>query len=99
LDKALRADKISLDQEIGKIGDHVRGVGGLLFENKDFTKLINEIETRTENILELNPDIERKLTFELSGLNNVFFFGPKSSTIETCLFFSDFIIGSRIKGG
>ena len=70
LDKALRADKISLDQEIGKIGDHVRGVGGLLFENKDFTKLINEIETRTENILELNPDIERKLTFELSGLGH-----------------------------
>lgn len=70
LDKALRADKISLDKEIGRIGDKVRGVGGILFDNKDFENLIKEIEFRTENILELSPEIERKLTFELSGLGH-----------------------------
>lgn len=70
LDKALRADKISLDKEIRNIGDEVKDVGGLLFDNKDFEKLIKEIESRTENILELSPDIERKLTFELSGLGH-----------------------------
>jgi len=70
LDKALRADKISLDKEIGRIGDKIKGVGVILFDNKDFETLIKEIESRTENILELNPEIERRLTFELSGLGH-----------------------------
>jgi putative ATP-dependent endonuclease of OLD family len=70
LDKALRADRINLDKEIGNIAESVRGVGGLLFDNKDFELLINEVEGRIETMLELNPDIARKLSFELSGLGH-----------------------------
>jgi hypothetical protein len=68
LDKALRADKINLENEMRTIAGKVRGVGGHLFDNKDFETLIKEIEAQVENMLELSPEIVRKLTFELSGL-------------------------------
>lgn len=70
LDKALRADKINLENEVGTIAAEVRGVGGHLFDNKDFESLIKEIESQVETMLELNPEIVRKLTFELSGLRH-----------------------------
>lgn len=70
LDKALRADKINLENEVVTIAGKVRGVGGHLFDNKDFETLIKEIESQVENMLELSPEIVRKLTFELSGLRH-----------------------------
>ncbi len=70
LDKALRADKINLENEVVTIADKVRGVGGHLFDNKDFEALIKEIEAQVENMLELSPEIVRKLSFELSGLRH-----------------------------
>ena len=70
LDKALRADKINLENEVGTIAKKVKGVGAHLFDNKDFETLIKEIESQVETMLELNPDIVRKLTFELSGLRH-----------------------------
>ena len=70
LDKALRADKISLDEEIGNISKRIQGVGEVLFNNKDFEKLIDEVVSRIETMIELNPEISKKLTFELSGLGH-----------------------------
>jgi putative ATP-dependent endonuclease of OLD family len=70
LDKALRADKINLENEVVTIAGKVRGFGGHLFDNKDFETLIKEIESQVENMLELSPEIVRKLTFELSGLRH-----------------------------
>lgn len=70
LDKALRHDKISLDQEINKIGSELRGVGKFLFANTDFEKLINEIELSVEKLLNLSRDSARKLSFEVSGLGH-----------------------------
>ena len=68
LDKALRTEKVNLDDEISKIGDSIQGVGEILFDNKEFEALIEEVQNRTEDMLDLNPDIKRKLTFEMSGL-------------------------------
>lgn len=70
LGKALRADKISLENEVGTIANEVKGIGTHLFDNKEFESLIKEIESQVEIMLELNPDIVRKLTFELSGLRH-----------------------------
>ena len=70
LDKALRADKITLDDEIAKISDSMQGLGNRLFDNKSFEQLIKEIESQIEIMLELNPTIARKLVFEISGLGH-----------------------------
>jgi putative ATP-dependent endonuclease of OLD family len=70
LDKALRHDKISLDQEINKIGAKLQGVGNFLFDNKHFGNLIDEIEDSVERLLNLSRDSSRKLTFEVSGLGH-----------------------------
>ncbi|HVN97273.1 MAG TPA: AAA family ATPase [Syntrophorhabdaceae bacterium] len=70
LDKALRADKIVLDEELGKIVEHTRGAGNHLFDNEDFEKLIKEIELRVEVMLALDPNASRKLSFEVSELGH-----------------------------
>jgi putative ATP-dependent endonuclease of OLD family len=70
LDKALRHDRISLDQEINKIGGTLQGAGALLFENEQFEELIKEVEQSVEKLLHLNRTSSRKLTFEVSGLGH-----------------------------
>jgi hypothetical protein len=70
LDKALRADNIRLDGQIRKITEEIRGKGKYLFENEGFLNLILELEAYIGNITPLNPEIERKISFEMSGLGH-----------------------------
>ena len=68
LDKALRADKINLDSQLRQIVEQVKGKGEILFENADFSKLIEEMEQQVDSLLHLHPDTKRKIHFELSDL-------------------------------
>jgi len=70
LDKALRADKISLDDQIAKVVTSVKGSGEFLLDNDDFKKLINEVENRIGVMLEPGKATATKLSFELSRLGH-----------------------------
>lgn len=70
LDKTLRADNIRLDGQIRKITEEIRGKGEYLFENEGFLNLILELEAYIGNLIPLNPEIERKISFEMSGLGH-----------------------------
>jgi putative ATP-dependent endonuclease of OLD family len=70
LDRALRHDKIGLDQEITKIAGTLEGAGAFFFENEQFEGLIKEVERSVEKLLHLSQDSSRKLTFEVSGLGH-----------------------------
>lgn len=70
LDKALRADNIRLDGQIRKITEEIRGKGQYLFENEGFSNLVLELEDYIGNLIPLNPEIERKISFEMSSLGH-----------------------------
>lgn len=68
LDKALRADNIRLDGQIRKIAEEIRGKGTYLFENKGFLNLVQELEDQIGSLIPLNSELDRRISFEMSGL-------------------------------
>jgi len=70
LDKALRADDVSLEKQVADVVAQVKGKGNLLFDNKGFSNLIQEMEKQVEVLLRLRPGIERRILFELSDLGH-----------------------------
>lgn len=68
LDKALRADNIRLDEQIRKITEDIKGKGKHLFENEGFLKIVQELEQNVGDLIPLNPEIDRKIYFEMSDL-------------------------------
>ena len=68
LDKTLRADDIRLEGKFRDIIDDIKGKGDHLFKDENFSKLISELEDQIGNLLPINSKIDRRISFEMSGL-------------------------------
>lgn len=70
LDKALRADDVRLETQLMRIGEAVKGKGEILFDNRGFSTLVEEMEEQVDTLLRLRPDVKRRIHFELSDLGH-----------------------------
>jgi len=70
LDKALRADDVSLETQLMALVNAVKGQGEVLFQNTGFAALVEEIEEQVDTLLRLSPDAKRRILFELSDLGH-----------------------------
>lgn len=70
LDKALRAEGVSLDTQLKGIVEEVRGKGLLLFGNPGFSDLISSVERQVSALLPLEASGKRPLFFDLSTMGH-----------------------------